>query len=209
MLSEEAGTRAFILDLLSVSFAYPTEDLYQSLLDGSYAEELEQQVLQLPQAEHLIERVQEVAAYRDNDHAVDFNAFQSEYIGLFEYNKEAIPLHLNAHLYSKGEPQPVAVYQRLKTMYRDFDIEMATDKAIEQPDHLSVQLEFFAFLYRLLMEDDSNKQKINETLGSVCKELQWTSYWYENLSTRSVHAFYHPLSKLLLQTLEMLCNENR
>ena len=204
MLPEEAGVRAFILDLLSVSFAYPTEDLYQSLLDGSYAEELEQRVLQLPHAEGLIEVVKELAAYRDSDYAVDFDAFQSEYISLFEYNKEVIALHLNAHLYSKGVPQPVAVYQRLNSMYRDFDIEMATDKATEQPDHLSVQLEFFAFLYRLLMDDEkSNKQKFNETLASMCKELQWTSCWYENLSTRSAHAFYHPLSKFLLQILEM------
>ena len=209
MLPEEAGVRAFILDLLSVSFAYPTEDLYQSLLDGSYAEELEQRVLQLPHAEGLIEVVKELAAYRDSDYAVDFDAFQSEYISLFEYNKEVIALHLNAHLYSKGEPQPVTVYQRLKAMYRDFEIEMATDKAIEQPDHLSVQLEFFAFLYRLLMDDDSDKQKINQTLVSMCKEMQWTSSWYENLSTRSAHAFYQPLSKFLLQTLEMLCDENR
>jgi TorA maturation chaperone TorD len=208
--NDDIEARAFIFDLLSVSFAYPTEELYQSLLDGRYTEELEQQVSKLTNAEPLADMVGELAAYCDNNPASDYNVFESEYINLFEYNKDATPLHPNAHLYSDDEPQPVSVYQRLKSKYRDFDIEMASDKVTEQPDHLSVQLEFFAYLHRLLLEDndEGNQQKINNALSDFCVELEWTHRLAEQLRTRPAHAFYQPLVLFLLLMLETVCNEN-
>jgi nitrate reductase assembly molybdenum cofactor insertion protein NarJ len=208
IVSEDIGARAFIFDLLSVSFAYPTEELYQSLLDGNYVKELDKQAARLPQLDRLVGIVRELAVYRDNHHADDYNDFQSEYIRLFEYNNETTPLHLNAHLYSDGEPQPVPVYQRLKATYSEFDIEMASEKGIEQPDHLSVQLEFFAHLHRLLLEadDEQGRQKIKGAIEGFCVELGWTRRWMEHLQTRPVHTFYHPLAQFLLVMIEIACD---
>ena len=207
--SDDIEARAFIFDLLSVSFSYPSEELYQSLLDGRYAKELAQQVSKLSNAENLADMVAQLAAYGDNDPAGDYFVFESEYINLFEYNKDAPPLHPNAHLYSGDETQPVPVYQRLKSMYRDFDIDMASDRVTEQPDHLSVQLEFFAYLNRLLLvdNDEPGQQKINNALSSFCLELEWTHQWAERVSTRPVQTFYQPLALFLLLMLERVCSK--
>ena len=43
--------RSFIYDLLSVSFAYPDEALYQSLIDGQYIAELDQRIERIPQTQ--------------------------------------------------------------------------------------------------------------------------------------------------------------
>jgi nitrate reductase assembly molybdenum cofactor insertion protein NarJ len=210
MHNKAIEAQAFIFDLLSVSFAYPTEEMYQSLLDGRYADELIQRVLLLPKTERLTDIVHELEAFSKKEHAADYNAFESEYISLFEYNKDAIPLHPNAHLYSEDEPQPVPVYQRLKSLYRDFDIEIDSGKATEKPDHLSVQLEFFAYLHRLLLEekDARGQQKIKNAIRDFCIELEWTHRWTELLRSRPVHAFYRPLAEFMLLMFEMVCSEN-
>ena len=211
MVSAETEARAFILDLLSVSFAYPTIALYESLLNGDYVEELLARVSHLATADELASLIGEISAYRDNDLSSDFNAFQSEYISLFEHNKNTQPLHLNAHLYSEAEPQPVPVYQRLQKVYRSFGIEMASDRATEQADHLSVQLEFFAYLHRLLLgeNDEAGRQKIKTALSAFCIELEWTRPFVDKLLQREAHTFYHPLAQLLLLMLDMCCEETR
>ena len=208
-MSAEFGPRAFIFDLLSVSFAYPTEELYLSLLSGRYVKELQAQLSLLSSAEEFAGIIDELSVYHDKQQSSDFNAFQSEYIALFEHNKKPLPLHLNAHLYN-AEPQPVPVYLRLRDFYRQFDIEMGSDKVTEQPDHLSVQLEFVAYLYRLLIDesDEFGRQKIKTGLSDFCSELEWTQHWMRELQERPRHAFYHPMALLLLSMIEKSCSES-
>lgn len=196
--------RAFIFDLLSVSFAYPTEEIYQSLLDGQYVEELGQRIALLPEPQGFNTLMQQLGACQYSLKTGNFKAFEAEYISLFEYNKEPAALHLNAHLYSDDEPQPVPVYQRLLAVYRDFGLEMMTDQYIEQPDHLSIQLEFFAYLFRLLLQDNDERtvQKIETAISEFCFELEWINNWAAQLVMRPTHAFYHPLAQLLLLMLK-------
>ena len=202
--------QAFIFDLLSLSFSYPTEELYMTLLDGRYGEELGQQVLKLPQSERITDLVRELSDYRNKVHAADYNTFESEYINLFEHGKDYAPLHPNAHIYSEDEPQPVPVYLRLKAIYGDFDVELDSAKATEQLDHISVQLEFFSYLHRLLLEDHDERarQKIDNAISDFCIELQWISRWAEQLQTRPMHAFYQPLALFLVLMLEMVCHRS-
>ncbi len=207
--------RAFIFDLLSVSFAYPTEELYQSLLDGEYVKELQQHIVVLPQQDRRNDRhanrhldiVDKLAAYPHKAHAETYNDFEAEYIALFEHSNDLPALHLNAHLYSDGEPQPVPVFQRLLTQYRDFGIEMTSDHATEQPDHLSVELEFFSYLHKLLLQDNDERglQKIQGGIEDFCVELQWTRNWLEKMQDRRIHAFYNPLAQLLVCMLDVEC----
>lgn len=202
--------RAFLFDLLSLSFSYPTEELYQSLVDGLYAEELAQRVVLLPLAERYAIYVHELSLFRKNSTARDFNEFASEYISLFDYSKEAPPLHPYAHLYSDDEPQPVPVYQRLLTIYREFDIDMTADRPAEQPDHLSVQLEFFAYLHCLLLQEEGTRalQEIENAISEFCIELEWVASWAKQLLARPEHAFYHPIAQCLLLALDTTCTKN-
>lgn len=206
----QVQVHAFLLDLLSVSFGYPGEELYQSLIDGSYAEELAEQVARLPQGHRYAGLVQQLASLSQTEQLADYHQLESEYISLFEHNKALAPLRLYAHLYTDGEPQPVPVYQRLKTMYRDFEIELAVDRATEQPDHISVQLEFFAYLHRLLLEDNEPRslQKINNAISDFCQELAWVSVWAAQLKTRPAHIFYQTLAECLLLILNEICGRN-
>lgn len=201
--------RAFIFDLLSVSFAYPTEEMYQSLLDGQYVDELNQRIALMPHPKRFETVMQQLANFRTGMHARDYKEFEAEYISLFEHNKEPSALHLNGHLYSDDEPQPVPVFQRLLAMYRDFELEMSTDKYTEQPDHLSIQLEFFAYLFRLLLQDNDERtvQKIETALTEFCIELEWVHNWAAQLMSRPEHAFYQPLAQLLLLMLEEVCKK--
>lgn len=200
---------AFIFDLLSVSFAYPTEAMYQSLLDGQYIAELGERIMLMPQSQRFETIMKQLAECQTNLHTRDYEDFEAEYISLFEHNKDPVALHLNGHLYSDDEPQPVPVYQRLLAVYSDFDLEMTSDRYTEQPDHLSIQLEFFAYLFRLLLQDNDERtvQKIETAISEFCIELEWVNNWATQLSSRPAHAFYHPLAQLLLLMLEARCGK--
>lgn len=208
--------RAFIFDLLSVSFSYPTRELYLSLLDGSYVKELGQYVSKLPQedrrynrhANRHIDLLDKLANYPYKNHAENYSLFEAEYISLFVHNNELQPLHLNAHLYNDDEPQPVPVFHRLLTQYQDFGIELKSNSATEQPDHLSVMLEFFSYLHKLQLQNKNERslQKINNGIEDFCVELQWVELWAVQLQQRQNHAFYHPLSQLLLYMLKLVNN---
>lgn len=208
--------RAFIFDLMSVSFAYPTRELYESLINGEYVHELRQKMARLPQGDRRNNRhanrhfalLDKLAAYPDTTQIDDYNIFEAEYIALFEHSSELTPLHLNAHLYSDGEPQPVPVFQRLSTQYRDFDIEMNSDRATEQPDHLIVQLEFLAYLHKLLLQEKDKRslQKVCSGITDFCVELQWVKVWATQLQNRPLNDFYHPLAQLLVFMLDSVCD---
>ncbi len=204
----EAST--FIYDLVSVSFAYPTVEMHQSLLDGQYFVELAARIQLLPASMRYDDCMEQLDACSETV-AANYEDFEAEYIALFEYHKEPDALHLNAHLYSDDEPQPVPVYQRLLAVYRDFELEMNADQYTEQPDHLSIQLEFFAYLFRLLLNDNDARaqQKIETAIAEFCFELEWVKNWAAHLQKRPRHAFYHPLAQLLLLLLATTCEESR
>ena len=137
-----------------------------------------------------------------------YTGLESDYISLFEYQQEKTALHLYAHLYSNDKSQPMPVYQRLKALYREFDIELATDRVTEHPDHLSVQLEFFAYLHRLLSQDNDDYavKKITGAINGFCIELEWTKNWLSLFEAESTHVFYLPLAQLLLLMLDETCS---
>jgi len=198
---------AMLYGLFSLVFAYPDEDLLDALADGELIAAVENGIA-----------VQGTPATRSA--AVEFrhaiapalqnlkrDQLQSDYIALFELNTARPPLHLNAHLYVQGKPNPVTVYQRLIAIYRDFDIELRDGEGIEQPDHLSVQLEFLAWLYQLLGQSlrGESARAHGDIEAAICAfrtELAWVQSWLVALEQRGGHPLYLPLGRLLLALLK-------
>ncbi len=131
---------------------------------------------------------------------------ESDYVGLFELNKQDPPLHLNGHLYMDGEHNLIPMMKRLKEQYQAFGMELKIDEGSEQPDHLTVELEFMAYLYSEYAEAAQGEAKwsmenIRDGILSFQKELTWVPKFVDALERRSIHPFYVPLGRFLVAML--------
>ncbi len=201
---EESTALAALYDLISVGFSYPREAVYHRLSDGSFSAAAADSVSRLGDPPALLAAMQELAIGLQTL-ALDYpqTRLESEYIALFELNREDEALHLNAHLYAPGHPDPGPLHRHLQDVYRAFGIELKADRATEWPDHLSVQLEFMAYLYRLLgtaLEEGAEPRELSRIRGGIdafYAELEWIPRFVDSLERRSEHPFYVPLAQLL------------
>jgi len=199
---------AWLHDTFSIAFTYPGPELIASLGDGSFISEIGHCIGSLNNPGPLSTALKAFEKELDS-FPRDYSGEQleSDYLALFELNKEQPPLHLNAHLYSDGNPNPVTVYQRLIETYRSAGIEPREGEGVENPDHLAVQLEFQAYLYRLLAgslhgETDQTTEQIQGAIHSFRKELAWVHTWLVALEQLGSHSLYVPLGRLLWVVLD-------
>jgi TorA maturation chaperone TorD len=201
--ADESAALAALFDLVSMGFAYPGQDLYRALIDGRYIEAVESNVALLGNPPELVMALQALAAgLKGLAEDCSHRQLETEYNALFELNRDEVPLHLNAHLYMEGRPDPVPIYRRLQQIYREFALELNTEKAAESPDHLAVELEFVAYLYDLLQltlcgEREDSVERIRQGLAVFFRELDWVGNFIDALEKRSGHPFYLPLGNLL------------
>jgi TorA maturation chaperone TorD len=200
---DESAAFAALFDLVSMGFAYPSQDLYRALTDGRYIEAAESNVALLGNPSALVEALQSLAVGLKSL-AGDYShrQLETEYNALFELSRDQAPLHLNAHLYMEGKPAPVPVYRHLQKIYREFAVELNAEKATESPDHLAVELEFVAYLFDLLQltlvgEREDSVERIQHGLSAFFNELDWVEKFIDALEQRSGHPFYLPLGHLL------------
>jgi len=199
----ECDANAALYNILSLAFSYPGPELLAALVQGEFADSVRQCIEALPQQDSTAAALQ---AFEN-----DFGPFPatytleqlgSEYIGLFELNRQHPPLHLNAHLYLAGEPNPVPVYQQLNETYRAFGLEIGSGEGVEGPDHLTAQLEFLGYLYRLLGQSlrgqsDEPAQPVQAAIAAFYRQLDWVEKWLAALEQREPHPLYTPLGRLL------------
>lgn len=199
--------RAFLFDLMSASFAYPTQELFNSLLDGRYVEEAGERINALPEADTLRPLLGRFDMCRDELANTRYVDFESDYIALFDYAKDHQPLHLNQHLFTDDRDHPAEVYKRLNALYQEFGI--TPDKATEQPDHITVQLEFMAFLHRLLAEGDADYSvdELKQSIKTLCDEMKWLAMFVEQLEKQTQHVFYLPLAQLTSTLVKVVSKE--
>jgi nitrate reductase assembly molybdenum cofactor insertion protein NarJ len=199
---------AWLHDTFSIAFTYPGPELIASLGNGSFVRETRQCIGLLSDPDPLFRALQAFEKVLDvlpPDLASE--QLESDYLALFELNKEQPPLHLNAHLYSDDNSNPVTVYQRLIETYQSAGIEPRNGEGVEEPDHLAVQLEFQAYLYRLLAQSlhgqtDQTTEWIEATINSFRKELAWVHKWLVALEQLGGHPLYVPLGRLLWVVLD-------
>ena len=131
---------------------------------------------------------------------------ESDYVGLFELNQQNPPLHLNAHLYLDSERNLIPLRRRLQELYQSFGMELKLDAGAEQPDHLTVELEFLAYLYNECVRAGVGEgkwplEKVSDGITSIQKELSWVPAFVNQLEHRSNHPFYVPLGRFLVAVL--------
>lgn len=205
-LLRQSEASAALYDLLALGFSYPHQEFYGTLTSGSFSADAAANIALLGNPaplhgahEQLVAGIRVVAGTGACD------TLESQYLELFELNRNQAPLHLNAHLYAAGQPDPVTMYRQLQDMYCAFGLELKADPQIEAPDHLTLQLEFLAYLYRLLgsmltTREQDAAARVREGIESFLGELAWIHRFVELLQDRSAHPFYVPLAGLL-QTL--------
>ena len=89
---------------------------------------------------------------------------RSEYISIFDHSKELNPLYETEYgreraMYKANELSDIAAF------YRAFGFEVGTDIAREMPDHIAVELEFYAIL--MMKYDHLRQLKDNEGVQIV------------------------------------------
>ncbi len=131
-----AASRSRLYQLLTIAFAFPEEEFFDALRDGSFAAALADACAGLPYD------LTAAAALDVGDLGNAYVDFQSEYIRLFDVGAAGPPCPLYGGEYG-GD--------RMKTMedatrfYNFFDLHMAPQMR-ELPDHITTQLEFMHYL---------------------------------------------------------------
>ena len=204
LLRNEAS--AALCELLALGFSYPDQELYSALTSGSFSADAAANIALLGNPAPLRDALEQlVTGIRIVADACPLEKLESEYLELFELNRHQPPLHLNAHLYAPGQPDPAPLYRQLNDVYRAFGLELKADPRVESPDHLTLQLEFLAYLYRLhgsmvrTREQDA-AARAGAGIETFLVELAWIHRFVALLQDRSAHPFYVPLAGLL-QTL--------
>jgi DMSO reductase family type II enzyme chaperone len=204
----QSEASAALYDLVAVGFSYPGEQLFNALIDGSFSATaaanaacVDNPEQLLPALERLVSGVQILADTYTRD------KLESEYLALFELNRAESAVHLYGHLYVHGKRDPGPVYRHLQDIYRAFGVELKPDEPCERPDHLTVELEFLSYLYRLLnsMLRDHKEDGIAEVqqgIESFLGELVWVNHLVERLEERSEHPFYVPLGRFLCTLMQ-------
>ncbi len=202
-LLRRSEASAALYDLLALGFSYPDEQLYGALTSGSFSADAAANIALLGNPaplhdahEQLVAGIRVVAGTGARD------KLESQYLELFELNRNPAPLHLNAHLYAPGQADPVTMYRQLQGMYCAFGLELKADPQVEAPDHLTLQLEFLAYLYRLLgsmlrTREQDAAARVREGIETFLGELAWIHRFVELLQDRSAHPFYVPLAHFL------------
>lgn len=205
-LQSSAPQRAYatLLQLLSVAWAYPTQDLFDAMGSGELQSVIDQALSELHQSEYLegefIARTSRslfdgVVDYLKTHDKIDL---ETDYVALFENNFAAPVTHLYQHLYLDGKRTQIQVLKSVNQRYRRLGIVLKQGEGVEQADHLSVLLECLAFLYvRLAQNIDIRKQEeiafYDEEVEQCRNELVWVNGLADKLHSGITHAFYSPL----------------
>lgn len=198
MQAVDATNKALWLDFFSRAFTYPDQRLL-GWLERDGIPFLHTEVddpagsLPAPLIGSLLREMQQLTA------ASDRRGIESDYIALFELNPEQPPVRLYGGLY-RNEGERLPLLRRLSAMYREYGLELA--EGAEQPDHLTVELEFLSFLYRSLADpqrDEAERGKLQSDIVFLGQHLLWSRELLQQLEGR--HPFYRTLARLLVEIL--------
>ena len=193
---------AVLYDALSLGFAYPDPEIYRCLQNGGYIRLLEENISRLPHSEALRATVDVLAAgVSEITPSRSQTDLETEYLALFELNPDRPPCHLYAHLHREDAGDPPALYQRLRQMFAAYGVDLTQREGVEQPDHLTVELEFLAYLYQRLSTSGATQSAVerNHWIGGIREflpELEWIGRAAAQLRETGPHAFYGPLLDL-------------
>jgi nitrate reductase assembly molybdenum cofactor insertion protein NarJ len=205
--AQRSDAWAGLYDCLSLAFAYPNDRLYADLKSGIFVQSVRRYMAIIPAGETLqqpFESLQRAAEACGG--ARDVRELESVYISLFEANRAEAPLHLYGYLYDQRRTSRIEAMQRLQDTYRQFGLELQHGHGTENADHLTIQLEFLAYLYRLrhkaLLENREMSTAIGKGIEAFRAQLGWVSEFVAQLGDRELaQAFYAPLGRFVVALL--------
>ena len=135
-IERAAAERSRVYQLLTLAFAFPDEDLYEAVRDGSLAAALAEACAALPyETTGVVTTDLDVApdAYAD---------FESEYIRLFDVGAAGPPCPLYDGVYVGDR---MKVMEDATRFYNFFGLRVSPQMR-ELPDHITTELEFLHYL---------------------------------------------------------------
>lgn len=192
-----------------MAFSYPNQDFFTALSEGHFIQKINEAIAELTDGSTLIfpcnALAKGVADVMEISTPVDL---ESDYVGLFKLNKQDPPLYLNGHLYLDERRNLISMMKRLQEQYQSFGMESKINEGSVQPDHLTVELEFMAYLYNEIAGVTEGKtkwpmRKIRDGVLSFQNEMAWVPKFVQALAQRSNHPFYVPLGRFLVAMLHV------
>jgi len=159
-------------------FAFPGEPFFQQLANGDWYVRLEKAFREI--------------GFRDNLHGYnnipDQEAFESDYIGLFEVGMGGAPCPLHSGHYARDR---MKVMEEVLRFYRYFGYSWDASR-YRFPDHLSVELEFMAYLSGEQAQSKLNANSCLLAQRDFCLRqlVSWVADFYERIIQNSRHEFF-------------------
>lgn len=134
--------RAQCYRLLGAAFAYPIEDLFGALADGTFSAVLTEAVRHAAPA--LVGPLQEQSADLTLPDGATLDSLEADYLATFELNMPKRATSLYEGSYAVGSDRS-AILLEVKSFYQHFGLAIPDDLR-EPEDHLAAELEFMHFL---------------------------------------------------------------
>ena len=134
--AQTAANRSRMYQLLGAAFAFPDEDFFEAIHDGTFATTLAQMCIGLPYD------LTSVATLDLVPGGTSYAEFESEYIRLFDVGPAGPPCPLYGGVYIGDR---MKVMEDATRFYNFFHLRLAPDMR-ELPDHITTELEFLHYL---------------------------------------------------------------
>jgi DMSO reductase family type II enzyme chaperone len=200
-MTDSAGARSRLFQMIALGFAHPVPELHSVLADGSYTKTLSSITAEAVACGALLPFTQ-----------CSFADFEADYIHLFQMGRGGKPIialtagdhkELNKE---QGRPEFLLQYT---AWYKHFGLKMNQDEgANELPDHLVCQLEFMSWLSHL---EDAAQEDFALQHGYRCAQRDFLQRhlqpFLELLATELQRAADRPHSNPLHLALAVLALE--
>ncbi|OGL51102.1 MAG: hypothetical protein A3H37_08730 [Candidatus Schekmanbacteria bacterium RIFCSPLOWO2_02_FULL_38_14] len=186
---------------LSRAFIYPEEDLYSSLREEGFAEELNSCFASLANI-HEREVSDLINSLACSVRNISLENMQSEFSRIFGHSvsNECPPYETEygkSHVFQKSQG-----LGDIAGFYKAFGLE-ASDKAKERHDHISIELEF---MYFLIFKENYARENSRAEESDICKDAQkkflkdhlgiWVPLFTKLLGEKAGKGFYKLLAEL-------------
>ncbi len=205
MTVEQAINYSDFYQLMAISMRYPTRELAEGLLDGSFADDmaacLEGLGISADEADAAYDKLCAAVLADAADVETLFHRLRVEYTGLFLVPKrEKIYIYESRFCYPKdADPKQYSMFVspcalHAEQCYKEAGVRVRKDLQ-EAPDHMATELEYISYLYRKLAETMSEvsqekereaasgqESPLNKQQQILVWKLRIDTFWQKHLS---------------------------
>jgi len=192
MTVEQAINYSDFYQLMAIALRYPTAELAEGLLDGSFADDmaacLEGLGISEEEADATYDRLSAAVLADATEAEALLHRLRVEYTGLFLVPKrEKIYIYESRFCYPKdADPKQYSMFVspcalHVEQCYKEAGVRVRKNLQ-EAPDHMATELEYMSYLYRKLAEGLS-RAKAEEETGVSAEVKQDNLMWKLRIDT--------------------------